>query len=92
MICKICGLPMAHYRLYGYQCRNPEHNRESRHGLGKPPTPYGMGTHIKKEPVPYDDTKFEEPPFFDDDLFNSLLEADVISPIGEHLPFDDLQE
>jgi len=26
MYCSICGMPMAHYRLYGYRCNNPEHH------------------------------------------------------------------
>lgn len=25
-ICPICGMPMIHYRLRGYQCANEEHN------------------------------------------------------------------
>lgn len=29
MRCPVCGEPMAHYRLYGYQCRHPEHNQHS---------------------------------------------------------------
>lgn len=27
MICPICGMPMIHYRLRGYQCHNEEHNQ-----------------------------------------------------------------
>lgn len=85
---------MAHHRLYGYVCRNPTHNGHLQlPGFDIRKQPFSVDWYndrIKKEPVPYDDTVFEEPPFVDFDVFSKpILSND--SPIGEHLPFDELE-
>lgn len=35
MNCRLCGQPMIHYRLYGYQCRNRDHHQILNHIYSK---------------------------------------------------------